>query len=81
MSPFDCYVLGYIASLTTCSWDINITCYSTSTSTVAMLVKGTVDAKHENFYPAEALPVSLRLFGRLIVILIFQTFSKHIPHF
>ena len=61
--PFDCYVLGYIASLTTCSWVIKIE-YD-SASAVAMLVKGTLHPKHENLYlyPAEALPVSLVING------------------
>ena len=61
VSPFDSYVLGYIASLTTCSWKIEIE-YD-SASAVAMLAKGTLHPKHENLYlyPAEALPVSLRI--------------------
>ena len=64
-SPFDCYVLGYIASLTTCSWKIEIHCGSDGASVVAMLVKGTLNPKHENLYlyPAEALPVSLDING------------------
>ena len=62
-SPFDCYVLGYIASLTTCSWKIEIDCGSASASVISMLAKGTLDPKHENLYvyPAEALPVSLNI--------------------
>ena len=65
VNPFDSYVLGYIASLTTCSWKIQIDCRISSASAVAMLVKGTLDPKHENLYlyPAEALPVSLRIEG------------------
>ena len=62
-SQFDSYVLGYIASLTTCSWIIVIECGSDRASVVAMLVKGTLDAKHENLYPAEGLPVSLNIEG------------------
>ena len=62
-SQFDSYVLGYIASLTTCSWKIVIECGSDRASVVAMLVKGTLDAKHENLYPTEALPVSLNIEG------------------
>ena len=65
LSPFDSYVLGYIASLTTCSWKIKIICGSDSASAVAMLAKGTLPPKHENLYlyPAEALPVSLEIIG------------------
>ena len=65
ISPFDSYVLGYIASLTTCSWKIEIRCGSDRASAVAMLVKGTLHPKHENLYlyPAEALPVSLEISG------------------
>ena len=65
VSPFDCYVLGYIASLTTCSWVIDIKYYSASA--VVMLMKGTLDPKHENLYlyPAEVIPVSLRIEGSL----------------
>ena len=64
-SPFDSYVLGYVASLTTCSWTIEIQCGSDSASAVTMLAKGTLDPKHENLYlyPAEALPVSLSIDG------------------
>ena len=65
VSPFDSYVLGYIASLTTCSWKIQIAYGSDRASAVTMLVKGTLDPKHENLYlyPAEALPVSLKIDG------------------
>ena len=65
VNPFDSYVLGYIASLTTCSWKIQIAYGSDSASVVAMLAKGTLDPKHENLYlyPAEALPVSLNING------------------
>ena len=63
VNPFDSYVLGYIASLTTCSWKIEIKFASDSASVVAMLAKGTLDPKHENLYlyPAEALPISLKI--------------------
>ena len=64
-SPFDSYVLGYIASLTTCSWKIVIECGSDCASAVAMLAKGTLDPKHDHLYlyPTEALPVSLCIEG------------------
>ena len=64
MSPFDCYMLGYIVSLTTCSWKIDIICHSDNA--VAMLAKGTLASKHKNIHPAEALPVSLSIDGGLM---------------
>ena len=77
VSPFDCYVLGYIASLTTCSWVIDIK-YD-SASAVVMLMKGTLDPKHENLYlyPAEALPVSLVLNGSEDCINLSDFFKAH----
>ena len=47
-SPFDSYmyVLGYITSLTTCSWKIEIKVGSDSASVVAMLVKGSKRREH-----------------------------------
>ena len=83
ISPFDSYVLGYIASLTTCSWKIQIKCGSDSASVVAMLAKGTLDPKHENLYlyPAEALPVSLRIDGFLGDCMDLSDFFKAHPSF
>ena len=59
MSPFEYYALGYIVSLTICLWKISID--FCNESTVAMLAKGTLDSKHDDIYPAEALPVSLTI--------------------
>ena len=64
MSPFDCYMLGYIVSLTTCSWKIDIICHSDNV--VAMLAKGTLAPKHKTIHPAEALPVNLSIDGGLM---------------
>ena len=82
-SPFDCYVLGYITSLTTCSWKIEIDCRISSASAVAMLVKGTLDPKHENLYlyPAEGLPVSLKIEGSGSECIDLSDFFKAHPSF
>ena len=81
-SPFDNYVLGYIASLTTCSWKIEIE-IEYGASVVAMLAKGTLDSERENLYlyPAEGLPVSLSVDGTGSDCIDLSAFFKTHPSF
>ena len=45
VTPFDCFVLGYCASHSNCSWSIDLSaCYS-GDEEVEMLVRGTVEEK------------------------------------
>ena len=63
MSPFDCYILGYIASHTSCKWTINVLFANDYVPVVEMFARGTME--DEALCPSMADTVKLSFFNSL----------------